>query len=53
MPDRIKTTLRSLNASGPFWNMMGSGMVAANTVFLTMLVSRFADLATVGALRWR
>ncbi|MBQ9038889.1 MAG: hypothetical protein IJ119_05310 [Clostridia bacterium] len=49
MLKRLKTTLRNLISSGPFWNMMGSGMVAANTVFLTMLVSRFADLATVGA----
>ena len=49
MFDRLKNTLRGLGTSGPFWNMMGSGMVAANTVILTMLVSRFADLATVGA----
>ena len=45
----LKPLLLHLNVSGPFWNMMGSGMVAASTVLLTMLVSRFSDLTTVGA----
>ena len=33
---------------GAFWNMMGSGVMAANTVLLTMLTGHFADLAEVG-----
>lgn len=49
MTDRIKNALRSLNTSGPFWNMMGSGMAAASTVLMTMLVSRSFGLADVGA----
>lgn len=34
--------------SGTFWNMMGSGMMAANTVILSMLVGHFFDLNEVG-----
>lgn len=34
--------------SGTFWNMMGSGMMAANTVLLSMLVGHFFDLNEVG-----
>lgn len=34
--------------SGSFWNMMGSGMMAANTVLLNMLVGHFFDLNEVG-----
>lgn len=40
--------LGELLQSGIFWNIMGSGMMAANTVILTMLVGHFADLNAVG-----
>ena len=46
MLKKIKPLLLRLNVSGPFRNMMGSGMVAASTMLLTMLVSRFSDLTT-------
>lgn len=34
--------------SGAFWNMAGSGMMAANTVILSMLVGHFSNLTEVG-----
>lgn len=34
--------------SGSFWNMLGSGMMAANTVFLTMLVGHLFDMTVIG-----
>lgn len=34
--------------SGAFWNMLGSGMMAANTVILSMLVGHFSDLNEMG-----
>ncbi len=45
---KLWSRLRALNRSGPFWNMMGSGMMAASTVVMTMLVGHFSDLAYVG-----
>lgn len=33
---------------GAFWNMMGSGFMAANTVFLTMLAGHYSSLEEVG-----
>lgn len=45
---KLSVRLRALNTSGPFWNMMGSGMMAASTVLMTMLVGHFTDLALVG-----
>ena len=45
---QVRTWLRALSRSGTFWNMMGSGMVAASTVLLTMLVGHFFSLDEVG-----
>ncbi len=39
---------KSQMRSGVFWNMMGSGMMAANTLILNMLVGHFFDLNEVG-----
>ena len=33
---------------GAFWNMMGSGLMAANTVLLTMLAGHYSSLEEVG-----
>ena len=33
---------------GAFWNMMGSGFMAANTVLLTMLAGHYSNLEQVG-----
>lgn len=44
----MKDFLKKLNGSGAFWNIMGSGMMSANTVILTMLVGHLCDLAAVG-----
>jgi O-antigen/teichoic acid export membrane protein len=43
-----RAELLKLLRSGSFWNMMGSGMMAANTVILSMLVGHFFDLNEVG-----
>lgn len=34
--------------NGAFWNMMGSGLMAANTVLLTMLVGHYSTLPEIG-----
>ncbi|MCC8103132.1 MAG: oligosaccharide flippase family protein [Clostridiales bacterium] len=42
------TEKESSGHGGAFWNMMGSGMMSANTVVLSMLVSNFFDLGDLG-----
>ena len=37
-----------VSVRGSLWNMLGSGMMAANTVFLTMLVGHLFDITVVG-----
>lgn len=43
-----KITGKGVGLSGSFWNMLGSGMMAANTVFLTMLVGHVFDMTVIG-----
>ena len=43
-----KITGKGVGLSGSFWNMLGSGMMAANTVFLTMLVGHLFDMTVIG-----
>lgn len=43
-----KITGKGVGLSGSFWNMLGSGMMAANTVFLTMLVGHVFDITVIG-----
>ena len=43
-----KKTGNGISLSGSFWNMLGSGMMAANTVFLTMLVGHLFDMTVIG-----
>ena len=43
-----KKTGNGIGLSGSFWNMLGSGMMAANTVFLTMLVGHLFDMTVIG-----
>ncbi|MCD7833852.1 MAG: lipopolysaccharide biosynthesis protein [Lachnospiraceae bacterium] len=44
----IMTEKEDSGRGGAFWNMMGSGMMSANTVVLSMLVSNFFDLGDLG-----
>lgn len=38
-----------IQKTGVFWNMLGSGMVAANSVLMTMVVGHLFPMETVGA----
>ena len=48
MKDLWKQKVQELFHSGAFWNILGSGMMSANTVILTMLVGHFFAIREVG-----